>query len=49
MPMLEFVKQAFIEERKYQMANGIRCSVKIDGYTDFIFVNRFGAAQHQER
>ena len=47
MPMLEFVKQAFIEERKYQMANGIRCSVKIDGYTDFIFVNRFGAAQHQ--
>jgi len=46
-PMLEFVKQAFIEERKYQMANGIRCSVKIDGYTDFIFVNRFGAAQHQ--
>ena len=46
-PMLEFVKQAFIEERKYQMANGIRCNVKIDGYTDFIFVNRFGAAQHQ--
>lgn len=46
-PMLEFVKQAFIEERKYQMANGIRCSVTIDGYTDFIFVNRFGAAQHQ--
>lgn len=46
-PMFEFVKQAFIEERKYQMANGIRCNVKIDGYTDFIFVNRFGAAQHQ--
>lgn len=46
-PMLEFVKQAFIEERKYQMANGIRCNVKIDGYTDFIFVNRFGATQHQ--
>lgn len=46
-PMLEFVKQAFVEERKYQMANGIRCNVKIDGYTDFIFVNRFGATQHQ--
>lgn len=46
-PMLEFVKQAFIEERKYQIANGIRCNVKIDGYTDFIFVNRFGATQHQ--
>jgi integrase len=45
--MLEFVKQAFIEERKYQMANGIRCNTKIDGYTDFIFVNRFGTAQHQ--
>lgn len=25
----------------------IRCNVMIDGYTDFIFVNRFGEAQHQ--
>lgn len=46
-PMIDGAKQAFIEERKHQMANGIHCNVRIDGYTDFIFVNRFGNAQHQ--
>jgi integrase len=46
-PMLEFVKQAFIQEKHYQAANEIRCNVKIDGYTDFIFLNRFGTVQHQ--
>ena len=25
----------------------IRCTVTVDGYTDFIFVNRFGECQHQ--
>lgn len=25
----------------------IHCEVTIDGYTDFIFINRFGQAQHQ--
>ncbi|UKI35059.1 MAG: hypothetical protein L6V93_12470 [Clostridiales bacterium] len=25
----------------------VKCSVSIDGYSDFIFVNRFGATQHQ--
>lgn len=46
-PMLDFVKDAFLQERKNNMANGVRCQVTIDGYTDFIFVNRFGNAQHQ--
>ncbi len=46
-PILESVKHAFIEEKKWRMANGIHCNVKIDGYTDFIFVNRFGNVQHQ--
>lgn len=46
-PMLEGTKQAFIEERKNQISNGIHCNVKVDGYTDFIFVNRFGNTQHQ--
>lgn len=45
--MLDFVKEAFIQERDYQRANDIQCSVTIDGYTDFIFVNRFGNTQHQ--
>ena len=29
------------------MENGIRCNATVDGYTDFIFVNRFGHPQHQ--
>lgn len=29
------------------MSGGVRCQVKVDGYTDFIFVNRFGNVQHQ--
>ena len=45
--MLDFVKEAFQEEKDYQERCGICCNVTIDGYTDFIFVNRFGEAQHQ--
>lgn len=41
-PMLEFVKEAFIMERNNQQALGITCEVVIDGYTDFIFLNRDG-------
>ena len=46
-PMTRAVKEAFEEERRYQEENGITCQVHIDGFTDFIFVNRFGLAQHQ--
>lgn len=46
-PMLDFVKEAFLMERKFQEENHIHCETIIDGYTDFIFVNRFGKAQHQ--
>lgn len=46
-PMLGGVKEAFLEERKRQMASGIRCTASVDGYTGFIFVNRFGQPQHQ--
>lgn len=45
-PMLSFVKEAFIMEKEYQKVMGIRCEVTIDGYSDFIFVNRYGGAQH---
>ena len=34
-------------ERKMQQEFDVKCSVSIDGYSDFIFVNRFGATQHQ--
>ncbi len=46
-PMLDYVREAFLEERRFQEQFGIHCKVTIDGYTDFIFVNRFGSAQHQ--
>lgn len=46
-PMLPKVKEAFIMEREYQKEVGLKCTVEIDGYTDFIFVNRFGATQNQ--
>lgn len=45
--MQDFVKEAFIREKEYQELNGIKCNVSVDGYTDFIFVNRFGNCQHQ--
>lgn len=46
-PMTKAVKEAFIEEKRYQLVNGIACTSRIDGYTDFVFVNRFGHTQHQ--
>lgn len=46
-PMLPIVKDAFIMERNFQEEWNINCVASIDGYTDFIFVNRFGMTQHQ--
>lgn len=46
-PMLDFVKEAFIMEKEVQELLDIKCEAVIDGYTDFIFVNRFGNVQHQ--
>lgn len=45
--MFDTVKEAFKMERKAQKENNTVCKVTIDGYTDFVFVNRFGNAQHQ--
>lgn len=41
-PMLPEVRQALQDERARQRELGEKCSVVIDGYTDFIFFNRFG-------
>ena len=46
-PMLGFVKEAFLMEKERQELLGVHCEVIIDGYTDFIFINRFGNPQHQ--
>ena len=46
-PMLGFVKEAFLREKAFQEENDIRCTATISGYTDFIFVNRFGETLNQ--
>lgn len=46
-PMLDFVKEAFLMEKRNQQELGIQCKVVIDGYTDFIFVNREGGTFYQ--
>lgn len=45
--MLDFVKKAFEMELQYQQEAEIKCNVTVDGYSGFIFVNRFGNVQHQ--
>lgn len=46
-PMLDFVKEAFCMERQHQKDTDIHCVSVIDGYTDFVFINRFGNVHHQ--
>ncbi len=41
-PMIETVKNAFLREKANQEELGISCRAKVDGYTNFVFVNRFG-------
>ena len=46
-PILNGVKEAFIQEEHYQREAEIECTVTIDGYTNFVFVNRFGNVHNQ--
>ncbi len=46
-PMMDFVKDAFLQEIEYQKETEITCRASVDCYTDFIFINRFGDVQHQ--
>ncbi len=46
-PMMDFVKEAFLLEKQYQEEAGVKCRAIVDCYTDFIFINRFGDVQHQ--
>ena len=41
-PMLDEVYDALVEEKKMQTLTGIHCTDEIDGYSGFIFCNRFG-------
>lgn len=46
-PMIESVREAILQEKEYQKEAGIKCTARVDGFTDFIFVNRFGNTQRQ--
>lgn len=46
-PMIEKVRLALLEERAYQKELGIKCVANIDGYTDFVFINRYGTTHNQ--
>lgn len=46
-PMLDVVKEALLEEKKYQEESGVPQNITIDGFTNFIFINRYGNVQNQ--
>lgn len=46
-PMTEGVKEALLLEKRYQEEAAIASVSHIDGYSDFVFVNRFGEVQNQ--
>lgn len=46
-PMTEQVKQAFLQEKQIQEEMGVVCEAEVDGYTDFVFANRFGGLYNQ--
>lgn len=46
-PVNDEVCQAFLMERKYQEEAAIKSVGRVDGFDDFIFVNRDGMMQHQ--
>ncbi|WP_314961714.1 site-specific integrase [Peptostreptococcus stomatis] len=41
-PMTEKVRIMFIQQKELTKNNNFKCLSKIDGYSDFIFLNRFG-------
>lgn len=41
--IIESVKEVLEKEREYQRLTGIECTARVDGFTNFIFVN----VQHQ--
>lgn len=46
-PMIESVREALQLEKEYQELAEIESTARVDGFTNFIFVNRFGNVQHQ--
>lgn len=45
--MIESVREAILQEKENQGLSCIQGDVRVDGYTNFVFVNRSGNVQHQ--
>jgi hypothetical protein len=43
------VRDALLREKNRQMANGIKCSVTIDGLSDFVFLDDKGGLFHYKK
>lgn len=46
-PMTKPVRDACLQEKEMQERLGVVCNATIDGYTDFVFLNRFGGLHTQ--
>lgn len=46
-PMTQMVKDAFRMEKAYQELHHVSSKAEIDGYCNFVFINRFGNVQNQ--
>ena len=46
-PLLDKVREALIAEKNYQDENGIRNVMELDGFSGFVFCNRFGNFHNQ--
>lgn len=46
-PMIKTVRNAFLEQKSYLEENDLQSIDIIDGYNNFVFINRFGHVQHQ--
>lgn len=46
-PMTKPVRNAFLQEKEMQELLGVVCNATIDGYSDFVFLNRFGGLHTQ--
>lgn len=47
-PMLPKVKEAILMEKEYQRLANLKSLSVVDGYQDFIFINRFGYLRQQD-
>ena len=46
-PMTRGVRAALLMEKEMQETVGVECNATVDGYTDFVFLNRFGGLHSQ--